>query len=106
MSMINIRKILKEESEIPYKIRRRLDFNNMERLFEKHLEESAIKFIKNKTKWTHMSLSAFRSIIISGLIVELYEDESLGEEMFDEIWEFLSDYYRERIEDKFTEVKS
>jgi hypothetical protein len=101
-----IRRILKEETEVPLYLRRRLDFDEMDRVFEKNLDIWETRMIRFERPGT-MSLKSFKDFIIAG-VMDSYTYLNIGIDnidenqlLYDNIHKFLYRYYSERIEEVY-----
>lgn len=85
-------------------LRRRLNFIILSKFFEECLNDAIKKFDEFNG---NMSLNNFNNYIISNLVMNLYTDtefEDLDEKYFDEIWDFVTQYYRQRIIDEYSDI--
>lgn len=101
-----IRRILKEETEVPLYLRRRIDFDEMDRVFEKYLDIWETRMIKLERPGT-MSFKSFKDFIIAG-VMDNYVYLNIGIDnidenqlLYDDIDKFLHRYYSERIKEVY-----
>lgn len=91
-------------NNMPLYLRRRLNFIILSKFFEECLNDAIKKFHELDG---NMPLHAFNNYIISNLVMNLYTDtefEDLDEKYFDEIWDFVTQYYRQRIIDEYSDI--
>ena len=96
----NIIKILKEETQIPLFIRRRIDSNTMEKIFKFVIKTNSHFFREKKSKLNAMTNQKFHHMVISDFLNEICDDNNFdceNSEVFNKLWEFLSEYYSKRI---------
>lgn len=101
-----IRRILKEETEVPLYLRRRIDFDEMDRVFEKYLDIWETRMIRFDPPGA-MSLKSFKDFIIDG-VMDSYVYLNFGIDnidenqlLYDDIDKFLHRYYSERIKEVY-----
>jgi hypothetical protein len=108
MSIRNdIKRILREESKIPLQIRRRVDINDFINHFDESLDYASNLYRKNKAKFNSMNSFKFVQIVISHLITEVCSriQNKVCLDYFNELWSFLSDYFKVEIQQRFYDIK-
>lgn len=107
-----IRKILKEETfknSVMRRIFRRANPEKLDKIFVDGLGIMTARYLQNQHNWHNMTLNKFKQTIISYLIVDIctnYSDICFGaEDFYDRVFEFLWDYYSDRIEERWEEIK-
>lgn len=108
MSIRNdIKRVLREESKIPLQIRRRVDINDFINHFDESLDYASNLYRKNKAKLNSMNSSKFVQIVISHLITEVCSriQNKVCLDYFNELWSFLSDYFKVEMRQRFYDIK-
>ena len=103
----DIKRILREESKIPLQIRRRVDINDFINHFDESLDYASNLYRKNKAKFNSMNSFKFVQIVISHLITEVCSriQNKVCLDYFNELWSFLSDYFKVEIQQRFYDIK-
>lgn len=104
-----IRRLLKE-SEIPKHLLRRLDFKMIDEIFKEALTDASKKFAKNKDKWNFMDEYKFNKMVVSYMVDTFFSDEEyynseLFTEMWDDLYNFFSEYYYDQIRDRYYAIE-
>jgi hypothetical protein len=107
----SIRRILREETELPLYIRRRVLYDELEREFSESLDMSSNMLRNtNKDDGSIMSLNRFIdvtiSILMDGIHYELYSKMPEDSEWYGEVVESLKDYYKDRIKSRYKKLVS
>ena len=107
----NIRRILREETELPLYIRRRVPYDDLEREFSESLDMSSNMLRNtNKEDGSIMSLNRFIdvtiSILMDGIHYELYSTMPEDSQWYGEAIESLKDYYKDRIKSRYKKLVS
>ena len=107
----SIRRILIEENNLFYMIRRRVPHDDLEREFRESLNMSSNMLRNtNKDNGSVMSLERFIqitiSIFIDGIHYELYSTMPDEYQWYDEVKETLKEYYKDRIETRYRKLIS
>lgn len=100
-----IRRILREETEIPTYIRRRLTLD-FEKTFRKSLIKSIKTYKKNKGMWNQLTFDSFRRNVVNNIMQNISSDIITLEVGRGRLHDFLEEYYNDRILDKFNELES
>ncbi len=106
-----IRRILREETELPLYIRRRVLYDELEREFSESLDMSSNMLRNtNKDDGSIMSLNRFidvtTSILMDGIHHDLISSLPFEYEWYNEVQEILKEFYKDRIEVKYEELIS
>ena len=103
----DIKRILREESKIPLQIRRRVDINDFINHFDESLDYASNLYRKNKAKFKSMNSFKFVQIVISHLITEVCSriQNKVCLDYFNELWSFLSDYFKVEMQHRFYDIK-
>ena len=106
----SIRRILREEiNPIVRRIFRRADQKKLDKIFVDGLGIMTARYLQNQHNWHDMTFNKFKQTIISYLIVDMctkYTDICFGtEDFYDRVWDFMSNYYSDRIEERWEEIK-
>ena len=104
-----IRRLLKE-SEIPKHLLRRLDLTKIDEIFKQALTDASKKFAKNKDKWNFMDEYKFNKMVVSYMVDTFFSDEEyynseLFTEMWDDLYNFFSEYYYDQIRDRYYAIE-
>ncbi len=104
-----IRRLLKE-SEIPKHLLRRLDLKKIDEIFKNALTDASKKFAKNKDKWNFMDEYKFNKMVVSYMVDTFFSDEEyynseLFTEMWDDLYNFFSEYYYDQIRDRYYAIE-
>jgi len=102
--------VLREETNpIARRIFRRADQKKLDKIFVDGLGIMTARYLQNQHNWHAMTFNKFKQTIISYLIVDMctkYTDICFGtEDFYDRVWEFMSNYYSDRIEERWEEIK-
>lgn len=102
-----IRKVLKEELNESTFFRRRVDFDLLDKEFYENLNYVTNIFLERYNEGKRFDLSQFKTVVITYLI-DNYHGEltnwGLEDFPYDEIKEYLSDYFHDKIKNKYDEV--
>jgi len=104
----SIRRILREEIKIPYSIRRRVDFDVIEKEFNRVLDMVSETLIQKKSKQISMTAEKFGILVTDSVMIEicyLYPvlcEDSTG--LFYTIWEFINQYYSKQITKRYNDI--
>jgi hypothetical protein len=106
-----IRKVLREETNPTMRrILRRAHPEKMEKIFRDGLDTMTQRYIQNIHNWNAMTFDKFKNSIVSYLIVDVctkYVDVCYGNgDFYNQVWDFLSDHYSDRIEERWEEINS
>jgi hypothetical protein len=105
----SIRRILKEETELPTYFKRRIDFEILEQIYEYVLKIASKRYTDKKKHLNAMTPYKFNHIVISDLIEEVSENFELiwddDGERFNQLWDFLNDRYSKRNIKQFYEIR-
>jgi len=102
--------VLKEETNpVLRRIFRRADPKKLDKIFVDGLGIMTARYLQNQHNWHAMTFNKFKQAIVSYLIVAMctkYTDICFGtEDFYDRVWEFMSNYYSDRIEERWEEIK-
>ena len=102
--------VLREEiNPIARRIFRRADQKKLDKIFVDGLGIMTARYLQNQHNWHDMTFNKFKQTIISYLIVDMctkYTDICFGtEDFYDRVWDFMSNYYSDRIEERWEEIK-
>jgi hypothetical protein len=100
-----IRRILREETEIPKFIRRRLNLD-FEKTFRKSLIRTVKLYKENKGKWNQLTFDSFRRNVVNNIMQNISSDSITLKDGRGRLHDFLEEYYNDRILDKFNELES
>lgn len=103
-----IRRIIREETKPSLQLRRRINFDELDKIFYISLSNVTERFLKYKSKFNAMQFYKFKSMVISELIQNLGDTMSSSEHItpiFDELWELVTDKYSEKILERYNEIK-
>jgi hypothetical protein len=105
----SIRRILREETELPTYFKRRIDFEIIEQIYEYVLKIASKRYTDKKKHLNAMTPYKFNHIVISDLIEEVSENFELiwddDGERFNQLWDFLNDRYSKRNIKQFYEIR-
>ena len=101
----NIRRILREETEIPTYIKRRLTLD-FEKTFRKSLIRTVKLYKESKGKWYQLTFDSFRRNVVNNMMQNISSDTITLEVGRGRLHDFLEEYYNDRILDKFNELES
>jgi hypothetical protein len=105
----SIRRILREETHLSTYIRRRLDFDMLDNVFNdviKHTTELQIKNYKNLNY--KGGLTAFINVTISKLIREIehqFYDSPADKNWFNNLFNYLKNIYSDRIKEVYDTIE-
>jgi hypothetical protein len=107
----SIKRILREETELPLYIRRRVLYDDLEREFSESLDMSSNMLRNtNKEDGSIMSLNRFIdvtiSILMDGIHYELYSTMPEDSQWYGKVIESLKDYYKDRIKSRYKKLVS
>lgn len=102
--------VLKEESNpVSRRIFRRADPKKLDKIFVDGLGIMTARYLQNQHNWHAMTFNKFKQAIVSYLIVDVctkYVDICYGNgDFYDQVWDFLWNYYSDRIEERWEEIK-
>ena len=102
-----IRKVLKEELNESTYLRRRVDMSSLDEEFYENLDIVTNRFLKLSSKKQYYSFNDFKNAIL-GYIIEDFHYELTNNRFddypYDEVYEFLSNHYHDKIKDRYVEV--
>jgi len=105
----HIRTILKEESDLPISLRRRIDFETVEELYQFVLKIASQRYKDNKKNRDAITPYHFKQKVISNLLWEVCENYELECEdegdNYKQLWNFLSKMYSKRTIKHFYEIR-
>jgi hypothetical protein len=105
----SIRRILREETELPIYFKRRLDMKTIEQIYQFVLKVVSKRYTDNKKKLFAMTPYKFNVLVTSNLIEEVIENFELelsdGDNRFNQLWDFLSKYYSKQNLKHFYEIR-
>jgi len=105
----NIRRILREESDLTISLRRRIDFETVEQLYQFVLKLESQRYKDNKKNQDSITPYHFQQKLISNLLWEVCENYELECEdegdKYKQLWNFLSKIYSKRTIKHFYEIK-
>jgi len=105
----SIRKVLREETELPIYFRRRIDMEIIEQLYRYVLKIASKRYTDKKKHLNAMTPYKFNHIVISNLIEEVSESFELiwddDGERFNQLWDFLNGQYSERNIEHFYKIR-
>jgi predicted ribosome quality control (RQC) complex YloA/Tae2 family protein len=104
-----IRKVLREETKLIKMILRRVPHDDLERKFKESLDATSNNLFNLIINGGGvMPLDRFIDITVSRLIdrihYELYSTMPLESQWYDEVKDSLKDYYKDRIEVRYTQI--
>ena len=102
--------VLKEETNpVLRRIFRRADPKKLDKIFVDGLGIMTARYLQNQHNWNAMTFNKFKQAIVSYLIVDVctkYVDVCYGNgDFYDQVWDFLWNYYSDRIEERWEEIK-
>jgi hypothetical protein len=86
------------------KLRRRINLENFDKEFERALRACSTILEKKKQFLKAMTAEKFVSQVVSYMVTNLCETQNCND-VFDELWDYLSDRYNEQIAKKYFEVR-
>ena len=105
----NIRRILREDTKLPNYIRRRIDFETIEQLYQFILKMCSQRYKDNKKNRDAITPYHFQQKVISNLVWEVCENYELecedGGDNYKQMWDFLSNMYSKRTIKHFYEIR-
>ena len=105
----SIRRILREEKELPTYFRRRIDMETLELTYQYVLKLASKRYTDKKKYLNAMTPYKFNHLVTSNLIGELCENFELecddNENRFNQLWDFLNDLYSKRNIKHFYEIR-
>ena len=103
----SIKKVLKEELNESTYLRRRVDMSSLDEEFYENLDIVTNRFLKLSSKKQYYSFNDFKNGIL-GYIIEDFHYELTNNRFddypYDEVYEFLSNHYHDKIKDRYVEV--
>jgi hypothetical protein len=105
----HIRKVLRETVNESTFFRRRVDMRLLEKEFYENLNYSTDGFISKLKKGISFDFDVFKRIVMHNLMDDYHNDLSdggLNEFPYDEIYEFLSDHFHDKIKDRYDLIVS
>lgn len=105
-----IRKVLKEESKVPFFIRRRVDEEELNREFFESLSSVTAWFFREaKSKDNQMTFDRFRylttSMLMDGIHWRLYSSIDDDIQWYDDVFKTLMDHFEDRMKERYDEIK-
>ena len=101
----SIRKVLKEELNESTYLRRRVDMSTIDKKFFTNLNIVTDKYLKRHDGYC--SFNVFRTTVISYLIDDYRDnlsDQDYDNLPYDEVYEYLSNHFHDKIKDRYDEV--
>lgn len=103
------RKKINEETEIPLALRRRISFEWLDNEFLVSLNMASERYFEKRVKFNRITPNTFSNMVISRLIEEIcYDNFEICKDstnLYNNIWDFLTEHYSEQIIDRFNEIK-
>jgi len=104
-----IRKILREENDLVISLRRRINFETLEQLYQFVLNIASERYKDNKKITGAITPYHFQQKVISNLLWEVCENYELECEdegdNYKQLWNFLSKMYSKRTIKHFYEIR-
>ena len=100
----NIRRILREELNESLFFRRRVDMDLLNKRAFENLNHATDTFLKRYNQGKKFKFSQFKSVVIDYLMDDYHNELSKGGSKdfpYDEVYEFLSKYYHDKIKDRY-----
>ena len=105
--MESIRKVLREELNESTYLRRRVDMSTIDEEFYKNLNIVTDRFLMLSSGKQSYSFNEFRTTVISYLIDDYRDnlsDQDYDNLPYDEVYEYLSNHFHDKIKDRYDEV--
>jgi hypothetical protein len=102
-----IRKVLRETVNESLFFRRRVDFDLLDKEFYENLNYVTNIFLERYNEGQRFNMSQFKTVVLNYLMDNYHGELSnwgLEDYPYDEIHEYLSEYFHNKIEDKYNEV--
>ena len=104
-----IKRILREEKELPTYFRRRIDMETLEQIYQYVLKVTSKRYTDKKKQLNAMTPYKFNQLVTSNLIEDVCENFELecgdDEDRFNQLWDFLNDRYSKRNLKQFYEIR-
>ena len=103
----SIRKVLMETVNESTFFRRRIDFDLLDKEFYENLNYVTNIFLERYNEGQRFDMSRFKTVVLNYLMDNYHGELSnwgLEDYPYDEIHEYLSEYFHNKIEDKYNEV--
>ena len=103
----SIRKVLREELNESTYFRRRVDMSTIDEEFYKNLNIVTDRFLMLSSGKQSYSFNEFRTTVISYLIDDYRDnlsDQDYDNLPYDEVYEYLSNHFHDKIKDRYDEV--
>jgi hypothetical protein len=100
----NIRKILREELNESLFFRRRINMDSLNKRAFQNLNDATDTFLKRYNQGQKFNFPQFKSLVIDYLMDSYHNELSNGGSKdfpYDEVYEFLSEYYHDKIKDRY-----
>ena len=105
----SIRRILREEKELPTYFRRRIDMETLELTYQYVLKLASKRYTDKKKYLNAMTPYKFNHLVTSNLIEEVIENFELefgeDENRYNQLWDFLNNYYSKQTLKHFYEIR-
>jgi len=86
------------------KLRRRINLEQFDKEFERALRACSAVLERKKQFLKAMTAEKFVSMVVSYMVTDICETQECNE-IFDELWDYLTDRYNEQIAKKYFEVR-
>ena len=104
-----IRRILREETELPIYFKRRIDIETLEQTYQYVLKVASKRYTDKKKQLNAMTPYKFNHLVTSNLIEDVCENFELecgdDENRFNQLWDFLNDLYSKRNIKHFYDIR-
>ena len=105
----SIRRILREEKELPIYFKRRINMETLEQIYQYVLKVVSKRYTDKKKQLNAMTPYKFNQLVTSNLIEDVCENFELecgnDDNRFNQLWDFLNDRYSKRNIKHFYEIR-
>ena len=96
-----IRRILREETELPIYFKRRIDIETLEQIYQYVLKVASKRYTDKKKQFNHLVTSNLIEDVCENFELECGDDEN----RFNQLWDFLNDRYSKRNIKHFYDIR-